>query len=297
MKWRRVKNRDVIDRRGASPSRGGGMGLPLPGGRGGRIGGGAGLIVLLIVIGLQVLGGGGSDGTAGPLGGGSVPGSDQPEPIPPGQDPERELKDFSAFVFTKAQKTWSRQFAAQDSEYENAQLVLFRQGVDTGCGFASSAVGPFYCPADQRVYLDLSFYDALANQLGAPGDFAWAYVVAHEMGHHVQRQAGTEAEVRERQSSDPGAANELSIRLELQADCYAGVWASTVRNLLEKGDLREAFTATEAIGDDRLQSRGGGEVDPDTFTHGSSEQRERWFRAGYDGGDPGACDTFGAGQV
>ena len=301
MKWRKTKTPDVIDRRG-SPGGGGrsGGGIPIPGGTGGKVGG-AGLLVVIAIIAIQVLGGGGGGGFAIPDSfddSGRAPGSARPDPIPPAQDPERELRDFSGFVFTDAQKTWDGSFDEQGDPYDNAQLVLFRNSVNTGgCGSATSAVGPFYCPADERVYLDLSFYDELARELGAPGDFAWAYVIAHEMGHHVQRQLGTEAAVRDATRDDPDSENELSVRLELQADCYAGVWASTVTNLLEQGDLDEAFVATEAIGDDRLQERAGGTANPDTFTHGTSEQRRSWFESGFESGDPAACDTFSADEV
>jgi predicted metalloprotease len=168
-----------------------------------------------------------------------------------------------------------------------------------GCGSASSAVGPFYCPRDRRVYLDLSFYDDMARQLGAAGDFAWAYVIAHEVGHHVQQQLGTSDEVRRLQRERPDEANALSVRLELQADCYAGVWAHAVYRAgdLEPGDVQEAITASESVGDDRLQRRAGGDVDPDSFTHGSSAQRARWFEAGRERGEPAACDTFSAEDV
>ncbi len=310
MKWRRTKNKDVIDQRGAGPASGGGLGgglgggggmpIPIPTGRGGKLGG-VGLIIVLIVIGLQVFGGGGGGGAGNSFGvpdsfdNGSVPGSAQPDRIPPNQDPQAELKDFSSFVFSDSQNMWRKTFAEQGKPYDNAQLVLYTGAVNTGgCGHATSAVGPFYCPADKRVYLDLSFYDDLARQLGAPGDFAWAYVIAHEMGHHVQKEIGTEAQVRDQQRANPDQANQLSVRVELQADCYAGVWGSTVNNLLEPGDLDEAMVATEAIGDDRLQQRGGGTVNPDSFTHGTSEQRKHWFQTGYESGDPAACDTFSA---
>jgi predicted metalloprotease len=160
-------------------------------------------------------------------------------------------------------------------------------------------VGPFYCPADQRVYLDLSFYEEMAQQLGAPGDFAWAYVIAHEMGHHVQRENGISETVDRLSRENPDDANELSVRLELQADCYAGVWGNTVfkQGDLQEGDLNEAFTATEAVGDDRLQSQATGRIDPDSFTHGTSQQRREWFTTGYRSGDPAACDTFSADEV
>ena len=303
MKWNRKKARksdDVVDIRGASPpSRGGGGtgGLPIPGSVAG-LGGGAGVVVLIVVIAIQVFGGGGDSGGGfsidDVLGGGSpAPGAEDPAPLPEDQDPDRELRDFSAYVVTDAQDTWTEIFQQQGREYERAELVLYSQAVRTGgCGSATSAVGPFYCPADQRVYLDLSFYEAMRRQLGAPGDFAWAYVIAHEVGHHIQNLLGTNSEVAELERDNPDDANELSVRLELQADCYSGIWASTVFDQLEQGDLDEAFAASEAVGDDRLQEQAGGDVDPDSFTHGTSEQRRRWFEAGYKGGDPGACDTF-----
>jgi predicted metalloprotease len=306
VKWKRRKSKDVIDVRGARPSGGrssGGFGgLPIPSGMAGA-GGGVGLVVVLVIVAIQVFGGSGSGGfdigqVFGP--GAQAPGANDPAPIPPSEDPQRELKDFSTYVFEDTQDTWDGTFREDGDRYENAQLVLFSGAVSTeGCGSASSAVGPFYCPADSRVYLDLSFYDEMDRQLGASGDFAWAYVIAHEMGHHVQNESGTSDEVTRLEQENPDEANELSVRLELQADCYAGVWASTVyaEGDLEQGDLDEAFTTAEAIGDDRLQSRGGGSVDPDSFTHGTSEQRRHWFNAGYEGGDAAACDTFSVDEV
>ncbi len=300
MKWKRgAKSRDVIDVRGASGgSSGGGGGLPIPGGLGG-IGGGAGLIVVIVIVAINVLGGG-SGGTGFDLpglGGATAPGADDPQPLPPGEDPQAELKDFSAYVFDDAQDVWESTFDRSGDAYDTAKLVLYSGAVRTdGCGGATSAVGPFYCPADERVYLDLSFYEEMRRQLGASGDFAWAYVIAHEMGHHVQRMTGTSAAVERLSRSEPADANELSVRQELQADCYAGVWAATVyaEGALEAGDLDEAFNAAEAVGDDRLQRQATGSVDPDSFTHGTSEQRRTWFERGYRSGDPGDCDTFAA---
>jgi predicted metalloprotease len=288
MRWKRTgSSGDVIDRRGA---RGRG-GLPMAG-AGGL--GGIGLVVFLLI---QLVGGGGDGGGGFAVEDPFGQGASSPEygEIPPAQDPDRDLKDFSAYVFDNAQRTWQETFERSGESYQRAKLVLFSDGVSTGCGSASSAVGPFYCPADQRVYLDLSFYREM-DRLGANGDFAWAYVIAHEVGHHVQRQLGTSDEVRELQRDDPGEANELSVRLELQADCYAGVWSHSVRAAgdLEQGDIEEALATAEAIGDDRLQRRGGGDVDPDSFTHGTSEQRAHWFGAGDEAGEPGACDTFSA---
>jgi predicted metalloprotease len=279
-------------------SSGGGGGLPIPGGLG-RIGGGAGLIVVIVIVAINVLGGG-SGGTGFDLpglGGATAPGANDPRPLPPGEDPQAELKDFSAYVFDDAQDVWEGTFDRSDDAYDTAKLVLYSGAVRTdGCGSATSAVGPFYCPADERVYLDLSFYEEMRRQLGASGDFAWAYVIAHEMGHHVQRMTGTSSEVERLSRSDPADANELSVRQELQADCYAGVWAATVyaEGALEPGDLDEAFNAAEAVGDDRLQRQATGSVDPDSFTHGTSEQRRSWFERGYRSGDPGDCDTFSA---
>jgi len=300
MKWKRgAKSRDVIDVRGASGgSSGGGGGLPIPGGLGG-IGGGAGLIVVIVIVAINVLGGG-SGGTGFDLpglGGATAPGANDPQPLPPGEDPQAELKDFSAYVFDDAQVVWESTFDRSGDAYDTAKLVLYSGAVRTdGCGGATSAVGPFYCPADERVYLDLSFYGEMRRQLGASGDFAWAYVIAHEMGHHVQRMTGTSAAVERLSRSEPADANELSVRQELQADCYAGVWAATVyaEGALEPGDLDEAFNAAEAVGDDRLQRQATGSVDPDSFTHGTSEQRRTWFERGYRSGDPGDCDTFAA---
>ncbi|HEX8205000.1 MAG TPA: neutral zinc metallopeptidase [Solirubrobacteraceae bacterium] len=301
MKWRRGGSTpDVIDqrgRRGGGFGRGGGMPIPM-----GRAGGGLGIVGILVFVAIQVLGGGGGGGGFGidqPFGEvGQSPSGEAP--IPASQDPDRDLKDFSAYVFTDAQGRWIEAFQKEGKPYQRAKLVLYRDGVTTrGCGSASSAVGPFYCPGDQRVYLDLSFYRDMQTQLQASGDFAWAYVIAHEVGHHVQRQLGTSAEVDRAQRDDPDRANELSVRQELQADCYAGVWAHEVYRAgqLEDGDIEEAFRASEAVGDDRLQKQAGREVNPDAFTHGTSEQRRRWFDEGRKAGDPSACDTFGVDEV
>jgi uncharacterized protein len=277
----------------------GGMPFPMPGGRGGAAAGGLGLIGVLIVVLLQTCGGGGAafnlpagfDSTA------QAPG--QPAGIPASEDPERDLRDFSSYVFTDSQDMWSTVFRRDGQPYDNAQLVFYRGGVNTACGAASSAVGPFYCPGDQRVYLDLSFYQQMQQQLGAGGDFAWAYVIAHEMGHHIQQQTGTNEQVRRLQQQNPDQANALSVRQELQADCYAGVWANTVfqEGALEEGDLEEAFRASEAVGDDRLQGSRGGTIDPDSFTHGTSEQRRTWFNRGYESGEASACDTYSPDEV
>jgi uncharacterized protein len=298
MRWNRrhKASGDVIDARGGGGRRAGG-GLPLPGGMGGRVGGGLGLVGVLVFLALQLLGGSGSAFDVAPGFDGSAP-SGGGEPIPPAQDPEKELKNFTAYVFDDAQARWIDAFEREGRPYERAKLWMYRQGVDTACGSASSAVGPFYCPADQTVYIDLSFYGDMERQLNASGDFAWAYVIAHEVGHHVQKQLGTSDDVRQLQRENPGEANPLSVRLELQADCYAGVWGNGVfeKGDLEDGDIEEAMGAAEAVGDDRLQRRAGGGVDPDSFTHGSSAQRVEWFRRGQADGDAAACDTF-SGEV
>ena len=282
MRWQRGRSAgNTIDARGArSP----GARVAVPGG--------LGLVGVLVFLAFQLLSGGSGyavpsafdDGAQAPDGGA----------IPADQDPDRDLRDFSEYVFDSAQSTWSRTFGGG---YRDAKLYLYRDAVNTGCGSASSAVGPFYCPADQRVYLDLSFFGDMERQLGAPGDFAWAYVIAHEVGHHVQTLRGTSDEVRRLQRENPDQANPLSVRQELQADCYAGVWAHAVFDQLDKGDVEEAITASEAVGDDRLQRRATGDVRPDSFTHGSSEQRARWFQKGQSSGEPADCDTFSADDV
>ncbi len=267
-------NKDVIDQRGrkAPVAAGGGI---------------IGVIVTLVIV-LA----GGDPQTAQQIGAalqgsGAQPAASAADAIPASQDPEKDLKDFSAYVFGNAQDFWTKTFADAGQDYTNAKLVLYRDGVSTGgCGNATSAVGPFYCPGDRRVYLDLGFYKAMRKELNAPGDFAWAYVIAHEMGHHVQEQTG----------GGNAQSNAESVKVELQADCYAGVWAHSVFRAgdLEDGDIDEAFTAASAVGDDTLQKAAGQEVRPDSFTHGSSAQRRQWFDTGYESGDPAACDTADA---
>jgi predicted metalloprotease len=207
---------------------------------------------------------------------------------------EEKTADFVSFVLDDAQQTWDRLFAPRGTPYRHAKLVLFRDAIPSACGFAEAATGPFYCPGDEKVYIDLGFYDELRRRFGAPGDFAQAYVLAHEIGHHVQRLLGTEAQVREAQQRRPDLGNALSVRLELQADCYAGVWANSTahRDLLEQGDVEEGIAAAAAVGDDRIQRMGGGTVHPEGFTHGSSQQRMQWFQAGFTSGQIEACDTF-----
>lgn len=224
-------------------------------------------------------------------------------PAPGRQSPAAndEQAQFVSVVLADTEDTWQQLFAASGQRYQEPRLVLFSDAVKSACGFANAAVGPFYCPADKQVYLDLGFFRDLKQRFGAPGDFAEAYVIAHEVGHHVQNLLGVSADVRRRQRGLGKAdANALSVRLELQADCFAGVWANQAdraRKILEQGDIEEGLNAASAIGDDRLQRRTGGRVVPDSFTHGSSEQRVRWFRRGFETGDPAACDTFQAADI
>jgi len=260
---------------------GGGFPIPLPRGKGGLSG-----IVIVIIIAVVLwqsgVFGGGDGGPASGLQG--------------APDPNDSLADFVGFVVEDVQSEWQRLFREDGREYQVTKLVLFDGSTQTGCGFASSDVGPFYCPADRKVYIDLAFFRELNHRFGAPGDFAQAYVIAHEFGHHVQTLMGTEPRVREEQQRHPNEANELSVRMELQADCYAGVWANTAyeENLLETGDLQEGLDAAAAVGDDRIQRSAGQRVDRESWTHGSSQQRMQWFTEGYESGDPGACDTFSA---
>jgi uncharacterized protein len=211
---------------------------------------------------------------------------------------EEKMVDFVDAVARDDQQTWARILG---SRYQPTKVVLFRDQIESACGFAQSATGPFYCPQDRKVYLDLGFYDELRRRFGAPGDFAQAYVLAHEIGHHIQALTGREAQVREAQRADPGAVNQLSVGLELQADCYAGVWghqasqpgrAAKGEVELDPGDVEEGLHAAAAIGDDRLQRLATGRVMPERFTHGTSEQRVTWFKRGLDSGDPQACETF-----
>ena len=209
---------------------------------------------------------------------------------------EKELVDFVSVVLADTEETWSTLFREQGKTYQEPRLVLFRDAVDSACGMAQSAVGPFYCPGDQQIYIDLGFFDQLRNRFKAPGDFAQAYVIAHEVGHHVQTLLGISSQVQAARSKlSQAQGNELLVRQELQADCLAGVWAhhaNRTRQLLEVGDVEEGLTAASAIGDDTLQKQSQGYVSPDSFTHGSSTQRVKWFRIGLAGGDMDSCDTF-----
>lgn len=209
-------------------------------------------------------------------------------------DANADLADFVGFVVHDVQGFWQEDFASAGRTYQVTQLVLFTGQTQSGCGLASSETGPFYCPVDRKVYLDLGFFQELSDRFHAPGDFAQAYVVAHEFGHHVQTLLGTEKRVQREQQAHPSEANELSVRLELQADCYAGVWAHGAydQKLLETGDMDEALRAAASVGDDRIQRSTGRTVNPETWTHGSSAQRAKWLKIGFQSGDPGACDTF-----
>jgi predicted metalloprotease len=289
MRWKRGRGRDQIeDRRGQGTGGLGGLGgggFSLPGlGAGTGIGGGILLVVVIVVLlATGVLGGGGSGSTS--------PGVAR---LPGAPDPDAELTDFVGFVVDDVQTFWMTDFRSAGRTYQVTKLVLFDGQTESGCGLASSETGPFYCPVDRKVFLDLGFFRELSQRFQAPGDFAQAYVIAHEFGHHVQTLLGTEERVRQEQEDHPGDANDLSVRLELQADCYAGVWAHAAyqEGELESGDLNEALTAAAAVGDDRIQRSAGQRVDPETWTHGSAEQRAQWLKTGFDSGDPASCDTF-----
>ena len=300
MKWRPGgRSPDLEDRRASGGGFGGGGGLPIPMGRVG--GGGIGTIIVLVIVYLVfVKGGGGGGGFDVPAPGSAfpqVPQSGTGGASVPGSPNEEKEVGFVSFVLDDAQGFWKQEFQAAGRSYQRAKLVLFRDQVNSGCGLASSATGPFYCPLDQRVYIDLGFFDELNRRFKAPGDFAQAYVLAHEIGHHIQQQLGIEQQVRQQSQDNPGDANALSVRLELQADCLAGVWARSTydRGILESGDLQEGLTAAAAVGDDRIQEQARGRIDPESFTHGTSEQRAHWLQTGFDSGRLESCDTFSGG--
>ena len=209
---------------------------------------------------------------------------------------DQELADFVSVILADTESTWQLEFQKLGMTYQEPKLVLFRNAVNSACGYAQSAMGPFYCPGDSKLYIDLAFYEDMKNKLGAPGDFAQAYVIAHEVGHHVQNLLGTSTKVAQaQQQSSKEQANQLSVKLVLQADCYAGIWgyyANTDRKMLEEGDIEEALNAASAIGDDKLQQQAGGVVRPESFTHGSSKQRVAWFKRGFEQGKVEACNTF-----
>jgi predicted metalloprotease len=230
------------------------------------------------------------------LGGGSVgSGTTLSQPDTARDNAEKPLVEFVSFVLDDTQRTWTQLLPQQTgTPYRHAKLVLFRDYTQSGCGGAQSATGPFYCPDDEKVYIDLGFFDELSRRFGAPGQFAQAYVLAHELGHHVQKLTGIEGKVHQLQESNSREVNPLSVKLELQADCLAGVWAHSTqqRGLLEEGDVESAMGAASAVGDDRLQKMSTGHVNPDSFTHGSSQQRTHWFNAGFANGTIAACNTF-----
>jgi len=288
MKWTPGgTSQDIEDRRDEG---GGGGGFQF-GGMHLGIGGAIILLVLSIVFKqnfFALLGGGG---------GASSPAVSQPNPARDQQ--ERPLVQFVSFVLDDTQRTWEQLLPEQAGRpYRHAKLVLFRNYTQSGCGGAQSATGPFYCPADEKVYIDLGFYDELSQRFGAKGQFAQAYVLAHEIGHHVQKIVGIASKVRQLQSSNPRTENQVSVKMELQADCLAGIWAHSTqqRNLLEEGDVQSALGAAAAVGDDRLQKMATGQVAPESFTHGSSQQRMGWFQKGFSGGSIAACNTFDSSQ-
>ncbi len=286
MRWTRGnRSEDLEDRRGESPGRGSGL----------RVGGGIGLggAVILLVLSLVfgqnffALLDGSGDLTPSPGGGAPT------DPARKSSPAEEQAADFMSFVLDDVQNTWAREFTRLGREYERAKLVLFTDAVRSGCGAADAAAGPFYCPEDRKVYIDLGFYHDLRNRFGAPGDFAQAYVLAHEIGHHVQHLLGLIGQERGQQTR-PDRANARSVRVELQADCLAGVWAHSTneRRLLEEGDVEEALAAASAVGDDRIQKQAGSRMTPETWTHGSARQRAGWFRRGLESGRAQDCDTF-----
>ena len=281
---------DVIDRRGQGGG-GGGAGLGLLGFIPLLLRMKHGWILALVVVGLAIAGG---MGGLGGMFGGDAPSETTTTAAPAaGHRTDDKKAQFVAFVLDDTQASWRAPFEAQGKTYKNAKLVMFTNSTQTACGNGQAATGPFYCPTDQRVYIDLSFYNELENRLGAKGDFAQAYVIAHEIGHHVQQQLGISDRVHNAKGSQRGAEGN-SVRLELQADCFAGMWARSAgeRKILEPGDIDEALNAAAAIGDDRLQKQSGGRVNPETWTHGSSAERSRWFKTGYDKGNIAACNTF-----
>lgn len=294
MRWQGGReSENVEDRRG-----GFGGGLPGGGFRIGRGGLGIGGALLLVVVSLFL----GVDPTILLDGGAPTTQTGSMREDAPRSSVDDELSRFVSVVLADTEDTWRGQFQQLGRQYRDPKLVLFSGAVRSGCGGAQAAMGPFYCPLDEKVYIDLGFYRDLRDRFQAPGDFAQAYVIAHEVGHHVQNLLGIADRVQAAQQRAGGRAeaNAWSVRLELQADCFAGLWANRAnrdRRILEPGDIEEALNAASAIGDDRLQRQARGTVSPDSFTHGSSDQRVRWFRTGFESGDLRACDTFGADRL
>jgi len=302
MRWRRSAENQVEDRRGdasggvfggASGGLGsGGMGIPLP------VGGGVGGIIIFIIF-LVLSGalnglGGSATGSGAPAGGGAF------QSLDPNDDPAQ----FVNAVTVDVQTFWAKRFQETGKTYPQTVTVLFTGSTQSGCGIASSQTGPFYCPPDQKIYLDTAFFDELASRFGAPGEFAQAYVIAHEFGHHVQDALGIMDQVSSEQQSDQSKVNDLSIRLELQADCLAGVWANSVwaqpdeANVesITEADIQGGIKAAEAVGDDRIQEQATGTIDKESWTHGSSDQRVHWFQTGFQQGTIDGCDTFSVAQ-
>lgn len=283
MKWENQRrSSNVEDRRGAAPKlvAGGGLGT-------------LAIVVIAYFLGVdpqpvldaqQRMNGGAAQQPAG-------------DPSAERSPEENRRAEFVKVVLATTEDVWNKEFQKMGKTYEEPELVLFTGSVDSACGRATAAVGPFYCPGDNKAYIDLSFYEDLEKKLGAPGDFAQAYVIAHEIGHHVQNLLGASTLVHQKQrSSSKAEGNRWSVALELQADCYSGIWAfhtDRAKQLLEEGDLEEALNAAASIGDDTLQKRAGGAVRPESFTHGTSKQRVEWFSRGFQSGDPAVCDTFG----
>lgn len=291
----------VEDRRRAGGSRG-----KMAGG----VVGGGGIIGIIIAIIVALTGGGGGSGfdiTNAGFDTGAGPVTPDDASGAPAVDPQAETKEYVSALMADIQDTWAEYFNRAGINYTETKLVLFTDAVQTGCGNATAGVGPFYCPApgDNKVYIDLSFYDELATRFQAPGDFAQAYVIAHEIGHHIQYLTGISDKVRQAQQQEPNNANEYSVRMELQADCLAGVWAYSANQrttaegqpIIEAGDIDEGLRAAASVGDDSIQSQAGMQINPETWTHGSADSRVKWFRQGFTTGDPEQCDTFAASEV
>ncbi len=295
MRWQgRRESDNVEDRRDQSSSDSsgtGGGGIRIPRGKSGIV-----ILIVVVVAGYYgydltpLLGGGSSQSQVAP----SSQTTGKPQPHTAADD---QAAKFTSVVLASTEDVWGQIFQKMGRHYVDPKLVMYRGHTTTGCGTGQSVMGPFYCPADQTVYIDLSFYDELKNKLGAGGDFADGYVIAHEVGHHVQKLLGIEEKVRQQQQQGSKVeANRLSVKLELQADCFAGVWGHYMQqqNVMDTGDLQEALNAAQAIGDDKLQQQSQGRVVPDSFTHGTSQQRYSWFKRGFDSGDPAQCNTFAA---
>ncbi len=299
MKFRRPTklSSNIEDRRGARSRR-------RPGGRtAAGVGGAGGAAAIVAVLAAFCAGGGGGlpgsgfQVDSGPALGAGAPVTDLEAPLDPGNDPNREAAEVASVVIDSVQEYWAEVFAENGRTYQPATLVLFTGSTSTACGEGSAATGPFYCSLDQNAYIDLSFWDQLESQFGASGDFAQAYVIAHEVAHHVQNLLGVSDEVRALSAQNPADRNALSVRQELQADCFAGAWAGVVFNeggdiTLDEDDITEALGAAAAVGDDRIQQATTGRLEPEKWTHGSAEQRKDWFLRGFETGNPSDCDTF-----